>query len=209
MAMLAALPYSTKHYDSLPDIMDAAKSLTASGALEDLANSIGSIFIKHGMENTFGLILLHRHFDMDPTERLVEFGNVSVPWDITCNEAEMDKIQPVSWRFVDGGVVPYEFTGNQLDSLPEDRNYDRFVKDLGGSLQRLQLDQMLGLCRITTSSVDSPPTMEFTSGRANVTVPDVMWALGGDSAAVEASWQFGSQGKHIIPSRCCIDHTID
>lgn len=204
MVILTALPYSAEHYDSLPDIMDAAESLASSGVLSSLASSIGSIFVKHGTEDIFGLILLHRHFDMEPTERLVEFGNVSVPWDVTSNGEEMGKIQPVSWRFVGGGIVPYEFTANQLGQLLEGCDYDAFVNHLSNALQSMRLDHTFGLCRMTSSAIHGHPTMEFTSGRANVTVPDSMWALDCDSAAVEAAWQFGSQGKQPVSCRCSV-----
>ncbi|KAI1635624.1 hypothetical protein F4809DRAFT_613377 [Biscogniauxia mediterranea] len=194
MATLVAFPYSHKHYDSLPDIMDASKALATSGALDSLASTIGSVFVKHGVENVFGLILLHRHFDMEPTELLVGFGHVSVPWNTTCNRGEMNNVKPISWRFLPEGIVPYEFTTDKATVLPESQGYDAFVQELGDLLKAMHLDQLLGLCQIPESSIRSPATMEFTSGRANVTVPDVMWVLDSESAAVEASWQFETQG---------------
>jgi hypothetical protein len=132
---------------------------------------------------------------MEPTEMLVEFGNVSVPWNTTCNRTEINHLKPISWRFLPGGIVPYEFTGNKATLLPENQDYDDFAQELGSLLREMHLDQLLGLCRIEGSSIQSPATIEFTSSHANVTVPDVMWVLDNEHAAVEASWQFGTQGK--------------
>ncbi|KAI1132210.1 hypothetical protein F5Y10DRAFT_261456 [Nemania abortiva] len=195
MATLTALPYSHEHYDSLLDIMDAANALESSGILTSLTSSIGRIFIKHGVENVFGLALLHKHFDMEPTEMLVEFGNVSVPWDAECNKSEIHRITPTSWRFITGGIAPYEFTAGETTSLPGDQNYDEFTLELGNLLRDMHLDQLLGFRQIGKSTIESPAIMEFTSGRANVTVPDALWAQNKDYAAVEAAWQFGKQGK--------------
>lgn len=74
------------------------------------------------------------------------------------------------------------------------------MQELGNSLRDLQVDQLLGLCHVGNSNIQSPATMEFTSGRANVTVPNMMWNLQTDSAAVEAAWQFGKQGEAIYLS---------
>lgn len=193
MATLTASAYSHEHYDSLPDIIDAVKALTSTSALEELTSSIGAIFVKHGLENVFGLTLLHRHFDMEPTEMLVAFGNVSVPWDTTSNCKATDQIHPSSWRFLAGGIVPYEFTSNKATVQADIKAHNAFSQELGIFLREKHLDQLLGLCHI---DIDSPTTMEFTSGRANVTVPEVMWGQDSESASVEASWQFGTEGTY-------------
>ncbi|KAJ8127960.1 hypothetical protein O1611_g5677 [Lasiodiplodia mahajangana] len=195
MATLTALPYSHKHYDSLLDVMDAANALATSGIVTNLTSCIGRIFIKHCVENVFGFVLLHRHFDMEPTEMLVAFGNVSVPWDVKCNKSELRCIAPISWRFTAEGIAPYEFTGEETTSLPHGPDYDEFARELGEILRDMHLEHLLGFCRIGGSTIESPATMEFTSGRANITVPDIMWALDEGHAAVEAAWQFGKQSK--------------
>ncbi|KAI0112048.1 hypothetical protein GGR51DRAFT_557229 [Nemania sp. FL0031] len=196
MATLTALPYSHKHYDSLLDIMDAAHALAASGGITNLTSSIGRIFIKHSVENVLGLILLHRHFDMKPTEMLVRFGNVSIPWDVKCNKSELHRITPISWRFTAEGIASYEFTGDEATLLPHGSNYDEFAREFGDLVRDMHLDQLLGFCLIGRSTIENHAMMEFTSGRANVTVPDIMRALHNDCGAVEAAWQFGKQGKY-------------
>lgn len=127
---------------------------------------------------------------------LVAFGNAAVPWDNTCNRTEIDQIGTISWRFLPaGGIVPYEFTASQATRLPENQVYDGFAQKLGGVLREMHLEQLLGLFQLENSSVQSPAMMVFTSGRADLTVPDVMWGLDNASAAVEASWQLGPQGE--------------
>lgn len=112
----------------------------------------------------------------------------------------MHRITPISWRYTADGIVPYEFSGDETTLLPSDKEYDAFVEELGNSLRDLQVDQLLGLCYVGNSNIQSAGTMEFSSGRANVTVPNMMWNLQTDSAAVEAAWQFGKQGEAIYLS---------
>src|ERR1700722_10973256 len=42
--------------------------------------SFRELFLDYNMDRTFGLILLHRHFDLNENERLVEYNGTSVPW---------------------------------------------------------------------------------------------------------------------------------
>lgn len=71
----------------------------------------------------------------------------------------------------------------------------KFVQEIGSLLREMNLDQLLGLTRVQEPDIRSPGIMEFTSGRANVTVPDAMWALDNEHGAVEATWQFGTEGN--------------
>ena len=39
-----------------------------------------SVFQRHGVHQTLGLTVLHRHFDLETGEKLVEFNAVTAPW---------------------------------------------------------------------------------------------------------------------------------
>jgi len=72
-------------FDNLPHICKAAKNFTRMKA-EGLVKELGKVFVKHNVYNDYGLLLLHRHFDMSNAELLVESFNkngdisVALPW---------------------------------------------------------------------------------------------------------------------------------
>lgn len=73
------LPYSAQHYNSLPSIADAGRSLQPAD-IALLTTTIGQVFVKHKVQKLFGIILLHNHFSLDEDEILVNIGSVAVPW---------------------------------------------------------------------------------------------------------------------------------
>jgi hypothetical protein len=134
------LPYNSSHYDTLPDIMDAGKRLESLGVLESLGASVGSIFVKHGLAKQFGLILLHNHFRMSPTEKLVIFGNAAIPWDDNGGSKASQDIRGASWRFTPEGLAPYAPPSNvSIPNLSVDSHHQNFLVDLGKILEERKL----------------------------------------------------------------------
>ena len=46
-----------------------------------------------------------------------------------------------------------------------------FLLELGAILEKRNLANTLGICSLGEKSIDRPATIEFTSGRANITLP--------------------------------------
>lgn len=74
----AVLSYDAQNYDSLPSIADAGTDLKPAD-IALLTSTIGQVFVKHEVQNLFGIILLHSHFSLDADEMLVNIGSVAVP----------------------------------------------------------------------------------------------------------------------------------
>lgn len=199
MTAVALLPYSHEYYDTLPDIMDAGINVGTTAAAEALSTSIGKLFVEHNVENELGIILLHNHFAMSTTEMLVQFGNAAVPWNIDYRSPELAKVASSSWRFMQQGLAPYEFryTGSLQKAPPtlSPECHGAFLARLADVLAQYNLLDVLGLCALDDRDIDAAPTIEVTSGRANITL-DVDIDPGdevGTDKSIEAIWQFGTK----------------
>ncbi|KAF5712166.1 phosphotransferase enzyme family domain-containing protein [Fusarium mundagurra] len=113
----------------------------------DLVDEFGTLFKQHKAEHAFGLILNHRHFDMNPDERLVEYRGTSVPW-----TRLLDKAKPSSWLFAeDGNCLPYEFhyspdaAGDESES-PNDPKYNEFIRSFNSLLHQKDAVGLFGPC---------------------------------------------------------------
>jgi hypothetical protein len=177
--------------------------------------------LNHGVHERFGVILLHKHLDIGPTERLVEYGYTSNPWEVgDATSHVIDKyegtILPRSFRLMEGNFVPYEFGYFHETRLPtfEGRRDGQFLKKFGSFLAEHQLDRVLGLRDLDHR--DPKLNVEVTEGKANLMMPRGSVP---DSELVPAVWTFGlddddrcncreycykdSKGKHTGSNHGC------
>jgi len=63
------------------------------------------------MHDTFGVQLLHNHFELKEGEKLVDRNNQATGWKLDDGDKLMGgQVAPISWRFLRGqGLMPYEF----------------------------------------------------------------------------------------------------
>ena len=184
------LPYATEHYNSLPGIMESELRFKECRTI-DAFGLIGEIFLKYRVQQKLGLALLHQHFALAADEKLVKFGNVAVPWKTAEQGDEPRNVSPTSWRFIKDGVIPYEFGWGSESKVSLD-DYTDFLAHFSSALQEHGLSEILGLCTLDAFETGGEPSMEFTSGRANIMLPfDVSPNEGG---AVDAAWQI-ERGK--------------
>ncbi|KAI1733388.1 hypothetical protein F4680DRAFT_46796 [Xylaria scruposa] len=135
-----------------------------------------------GAASLFGISLLHRHFDMDDDEVLVEHGSTSTPWKLPQDPTNFmaGRLVPRSWRFEAGNegahLQAYEFgfqphrsddaAGNPVEA------YSHFIQDLSSILANHSLISVLGLMVVPSDYLPSPDheqiKCERTFGRANV-----------------------------------------
>lgn len=177
------LPYSVEHYNSLPELCEAEDQFKSSGASEILFTEIGPALVRHHVENILGVVLLHNHFLLNQNEKLVDVGHVAIP----CAE-ELPNVSASSWRFIDEGIAPYEFVRSATEtSLAQ---MEPFLAEFRTIINKRSLDHVFGICSLKEESIDGPVTTEFTSGRANITLPfDI---TPNDGNLVDAMWQFSS-----------------
>jgi hypothetical protein len=194
---IALLEYNPKHYDTLPPVLQAGRNAEPSGAIEALESAIGNIFIKHGVEKELGIILLHNHFDLSPTEILVQFGNSAVPWQ-TSRNPNLTNVVPAAWRFVENGLAPYEFAysnpnGPSPTPVLAIEKHGPFLADLLAVLKERKLTDVLGLVVLEDKDITSPPLVEIESGRSTIALDVDINPQPETDAWIHVVWQFGSK----------------
>ncbi|KYK59810.1 hypothetical protein DCS_00944 [Drechmeria coniospora] len=191
--MTSVLPYSPQHYSSLPSIEDASETLT-SDAVALLTSAIGHVFVKHQVQKLFGIVLLHNHFTLKDDEILVNFGSVAVPWKTTSSAKQLLDVKGSAWRFTKDGLVPYEFTHYAYPAA-DIGGFQSFLSELRDLLCSFGLVEKLGICALQDGVGDRAPQVEFTQGRANITLPFDIDPTEGPDNSIEASWEFESPSE--------------
>jgi hypothetical protein len=187
MASSTILPYSSTHYNTLPEFFTAKETFKAKNASKTINTTLASLFLRHKVHDNLGIQMLHTHFAIGDDERLVGIGAVAVPieLDIIVGSA----IKPLVYRFVDSGVAVCEWTqgndANEVDlSSPQ---YAAFMAELRTVLDEAGLIDVLGIF-VRQPGDGKMKSVEFTAGRANITLHKDEPTDGGKS--VEASWVF-------------------
>jgi len=155
-------------------------------------------------------MVLHKHFDMTPEEKLVEFGNVSTPWLVP--EANGDsvfggKVVPRSWAYSSGNLYPIEFGFNPptMENFPRMSFDQDFVIELYGLLVGLGIGDLVGLTVLPEEIHDTPYGIEKTVGRVSITLPITPETE--PTQAVESVWTFGCHERmdnsKLWPARIC------
>ena len=137
-----------------------------------------------------GVALLYNHFLLEPHEILVNINVVAVPVDTGSGTKAPGPINANAWRFIKNGIAPYEFTHADQETTLDNQPMQLFLAEFGVILAKWNLANIIGLCSLKETQIERPTTMEFTSGRANITFPfDVTPS---DGNVVDAIWQFQS-----------------
>lgn len=161
--------YDHNEYQTLPSISDAVAKFDAINGDNLVSTAFRELFLNYKMDRIFGLILLHRHFDLEQNERLVEYGGTSVPWRFS---KISENIRASSWFLSVSGVIrPYEFyytvTRNEATELdPSKADQRAFLDAFKDLLSFHNAVNLLGLCRYPGD--DFPGRIEVTEGRANI-----------------------------------------
>lgn len=182
------MAYRPEAYDTLPSLFEAAAAFQAKGARKHLETDIRQLFLDFNVHQRYGVSLLHKHFSIEATQRLVDCHHTATPW--TCGDRSTSTFEkyeghivPRSYRFYENGTSPYEFAFRAEASAPDDAD---FVRELGDLFEKLDLANLLGL-RVLGDR-DSELKVEVTEGKASI-----MLAPGAvpDSELIEALWIFG------------------
>lgn len=208
LVKMIVAPYSSDTFNTLPSLRDA-RELFKDRHGEDAVQHLLDLIEQQGMEQKFGVILLHRHFDLQKNEALVDTNGTSSSWsidetlDATTFKKYNGEIIPHSWMFQDGGqLAPYEFafspTLSRDDDTPDfDMKDIQFLDEFSHLVQLLGMKDVFGLCSMRGRT---QKTMEVTEGGANVTFPlkdDYEFkATDGGADVIPAMWgYFGGSTK--------------
>jgi hypothetical protein len=155
--------YRSDIYDGLPEILPSYQRLALRKAIPFIETTIRQVFVEHHVEGIFGVRLLHRHFDLSKTERMVQYGAVATPWtdDVISNAEKCGIVQPSNWIFRDSVAYPYEFIYRPVTTDAErldTSQYSDFLIAYYEALKENQLLDILGLA-LKDESDQSPKFM--------------------------------------------------
>lgn len=179
--------YSSTCFNSLPTIEDAYMDLSNRDQ-DRLFSDIGKIFVEHKVEGLFGLSLLHNHFLLEENEILVNIGPVSVPWKTTSLAPQLQNVNSSAWMFTSDGITPYEFIHSE-SAVAAIENFPEFLHALHERLDALGLSNTFGIYAVDGKDNDGL-RVEFTQGRANITLPFDIDPQVGSQNFIEAMWEF-------------------
>ncbi|KAK4896108.1 hypothetical protein LTR27_005965 [Elasticomyces elasticus] len=137
---------------------------------------------------------MHRHFELDSKERLVNVENVGMPWHMDRARADLlPSVVPTQWQFCEDGIVPTEFTHLSTDPLDgpitlDPESDDNFLLELRDLLGEKDLLRYLGVGLLEPDGKKRKPPVEFTEGRASIALPFQIDLSKGTPP--EVSWYF-------------------
>ncbi|KAF5336445.1 hypothetical protein D9611_006607 [Ephemerocybe angulata] len=204
--------YEAESYDALPSLNEAKSSYLAMGAALLLDTIVRQLFIDHDMHQKYGVCLLHKHFSIAPTERLVEFHHTATPW-------QFGTVKTASFiPHHDGFIVPraylvkssksdeltatpYEFTYTYDEPTPITDSERAFFTAYAALLAAYQLQGVLGVCTLGDPEETAKFPLEITEGKANIMIK-------GDDISkedvIEAVWKFSPEDRGGAITRACI-----
>lgn len=107
----------------------------------------------------------------------MEYHNVSTPYETSNILGAIDgHIVPANWAYLDGELTSYEYRFTTASEMEGENMPDlpcAFVEELYVLLRNYGLESRYGIALLPEEAHDAskPPRLEFTAGRANVTVP--------------------------------------
>ena len=81
-AQTLTVPYSHDTFHTTKPIQQVVKEYYDRDGQKFVDEVLAPIVKKHNFKEQSGATLVHRHFDIDPDEKLVEFNNISTPWKV-------------------------------------------------------------------------------------------------------------------------------
>ena len=121
--------YNPAAFDAMPDFPDAKAALDVSD-WDPLIAALGEVVMAHGLDNTVGVSLNHRHFTLAADEILVETMHGSSSEHRAIRQAEFAPatMVPCMWVFHDCQFRPVEFVTRGPTQLPHPGQHTRLCQ---------------------------------------------------------------------------------
>ena len=169
MLTIAGLGYDSDAFHSISSLDNASQRFHESNGIDFVQIKLKSLILEHGVQDLFGVALVHRHFDLEEGTILVEKDMVTAPWRYNNSFAKFGgTIVPNSWFCSEGTVQPYEFcfVPSSKSRPAKLEEHSSFVKDFFETITSHRLGRFIGLRRL--SGMESPEMLECTEGNVNI-----------------------------------------
>lgn len=186
--------YSGDDYNSLPELRAAQADFESKTGKRFVYEVLRPLLFKHYMQKYFGVALLHKHFDLDKDEQLVEINDVASAWKVKTDTRDLARfVVPSTWKIKQGkngaNFTPIEFEFEAQGARPHndltDADAQSFLEDYANSVCNGGLETCLGL----TTRHKRSAGIEVTEGKTNVFFPNCVDFEGGTNN-VAAAWYF-------------------
>jgi len=171
--------YSSTKFHQVLDLVPSNDEFKSRGGPQFVYDICRPLLRKHGLTSVFGVGLVHRHFDIDSDQKLVEFNNITLPWRTTTMttaggedvEAKIH-ILPTAWMFDDQEQkwMPYEFSYSPMGKVEpvrlDDARYRDFLAEYACALKDAGLQKVVGLRLWPGEGFRGG--LERTEGKANI-----------------------------------------
>ncbi|KAK5988187.1 hypothetical protein PT974_12327 [Cladobotryum mycophilum] len=196
--------YSVSHFQSLPSLEAVRANFSNLDGDELVKNVFKDFFVEHGMDRKFGLTMIHRHFDLAPGEKLVDYDGTSVPWQGP--DRGLSAPQPCIWAFsANGELKPTEFRYSEAGNFTMGEDELLFIQKFKALLESYGATEVFGLCLYPGDDFNG--LCEITVGRANINLKPADWPK--TLKAVDTAWFF-SEPVWKRGCRCfCDDYASD
>ena len=209
--MVSETSYHPQIYRELPGIIESYQRLVFRDRVQLIETELRRLFLDHGVENIFGVRLVHKHFRLRDNERMIQHGTTALPWDVEMAAGlESDGVVvPASWLFRDGSAYPYEFqyisqSQSQTAKLVKLNDHSTFISAYHCYLLQNGLTDVLGLfvlqsekradgdgCMLEINMDKSRASVNFPLSADDDNVPfDIFEVKDGQDVTVPAGWFF-------------------
>jgi len=210
---MATCVLSSNEYNALPSFNEASATLKSFQENQDLM-LFGDIFLKHLMHGAWGLCLVHRHFDLEHNEVMVEQpalrDGMAVTKAVDVNQITTP-LMGTSYRFDgDTKLQAFEYCYGSDSFLHEalrDERFLAFVRELHKTMAEAGVSNVFGLAPVASLR----PGLETTIYEAKENVVELMSgdAIPEGDEFVSAAWIFNEE-KPGVQQGCarvsvCVD----
>lgn len=165
------------------------------------SESVRNLFIKHGVVDGLGLILLHKHFELGDGQALVDYNSTSMAWDLKDTTVSGKGVVQEHGGFIKPGawllsptkkrLIFYEFCfhhHNATNNLAYSQTTllyltEEFVDEFSEILHQDNLTGVLGVCLLKSPLSTE---IETSEGHANISVPVTDDTVFGPLNSIEA-----------------------
>jgi hypothetical protein len=149
---LCSAHFNPRIYNSFPEVEIASQELDKNGNLQAFLTEARDIAISKGLESHIGVRLIHRHFEVEDDERMVEtlvIGEEGKMTLVTQPEKETDAV-PASWVRTASGWEAFEYS---RDKRVKDMVVSSIVSLQEVALEINALSEKYGLTHLLAVSI--------------------------------------------------------
>jgi hypothetical protein len=205
--------FNEQLYNSLWTVEAADAAVRKDDALHGALGVLGEVFLAHGMQDRFGVSLLHKHNAVQRGERMIENeetfeGAEALVTRPTSSDANFDRAVPSVWALQDDRFMPLEYTTDPLAAeLFQGDVPGAFLGDFRQAAKASPLGDLLGLSIVSRRLFAAAPVGEIGMEYTNLTPRSSIVVMADRSVglgkSLETRWRF--QGGLQANARCIQD----